>query len=345
MAQWVLPRGQASGIGTLTRRVVPIPEPGPSQVRIKVHATSLNFRDILVADRMYPVPAGADLVPLSDGAGVIDAVGPGATPWSVGDRVVSVYFSGWGDGPPAPSMGLGLGSGSENGMLAEYVLLPADRVVRAPDSLSLTEAATLPCAALTAWSAVRGNRPYRARPLNAEDTVLVLGTSGVSLFALQLAKASGAQVWATSSSESKLERLRQLGVAGTVNYRTTPRWGEQIFARTGGAQLVVNAAGSGSMDQAIAAVAFDGDIAFMGLFDQAGAVPDLMTLMGKAASIRGVAVGSRAAFRDLADTIDEYAIEPIIDRVVPFDEAPEAYRVQSSSTQFGKVVIEMVAAT
>jgi NADPH:quinone reductase-like Zn-dependent oxidoreductase len=345
MIQWVLPGGPACGIESLTRRTVPIPEPGPSEVRIRVHATSLNYRDILVANRMYPVPAAPDLVPLSDGAGVIDAVGSDAGPWSVGDRVASVYFRNWEDGPPGPTMGLGLGSGSENGMLAEYVVLPADRIVPVPKSLSLTEAATLPCAALTAWSAVRGHRPYRTWSLGPQDTVLVLGTSGVSLFALQLAKAAGAQVWATSSSDDKLRRLRRLGVAGTVNYRSTPHWGDEVFAHTGGAQLVVNAAGTGSLDQAVAAVAFGGDIAFMGLFDQAESVPDVMTLMARSATLRGVAVGSRGAFGDLVDAVDEYAIEPIIDRVVPFDEAPEAYRLQFSGAQFGKVVIETVAAT
>jgi NADPH:quinone reductase-like Zn-dependent oxidoreductase len=345
MIQWVLPGGQSSGTESLTRRTVPIPEPGPSEVRIRVHAASLNHRDLLVANRTYPAPAAPDLVPLSDGAGVIDAIGADAGPWSVGDRVASAYFRNWEEGPPGPAMGLGLGSGSENGMLAEYVVLPADRIVAVPKTLSLTEAATLPCAALTAWSAVRGDRPYRTRSLGPQDTVLILGTSGVSLFALQLAKAAGARVWATSSSDDKLQWLRRLGVSGTVNYRSTPHWGEEVFAHTGGAQLVVNAAGTGSLDQAVAAVAFGGDIALVGLSDHAESVPDLVTLMGKSATLRGVAVGSRAAFGDLADVVDEYAIEPIIDRVIPFDEAPEAYRLQFSGAQLGKVVIETVAAT
>jgi NADPH:quinone reductase-like Zn-dependent oxidoreductase len=149
MTRWTLTGAPASGIDSLTRDIAPVPEPGPGEVRIRVHAASLNFRDVLVCNGMYPVPTAPGLVPLSDGAGVVDAVGPGVGSWSVGDRVVSVYFKGWADGAPGPAVGLGLGSGAEHGMLAEYVVQRADRIVAAPSGLSLTEAATLPCAALT----------------------------------------------------------------------------------------------------------------------------------------------------------------------------------------------------
>ncbi|GAB7036961.1 MULTISPECIES: zinc-dependent alcohol dehydrogenase family protein [Catenuloplanes] len=343
MNRWALVPAEGGG-QELTLQVVPIPQPGPGQVRVKVHAAAINFRDLLVLDGRYGVAAAPELVPLSDGAGVVDAVGAGVESWQTGDRVISVYLRGWADGAPGPDMGLGLGSGTENGMLAEYAILAADRVTAAPRTLSLTEAATLPCSGLTAWTALRGNRPYSVRPLGVDDTVLVLGTGGVSLFAAQLARAAGAQVWVTTSDRSKHDRLVALGIAGVVDYTEVESWGEHVFAATGGARIVVNSAGGRSMDQSIAAVAFGGDVAYVGLFDFAGTPPDLLGLMVKAASIRGVAVGSSAAQDDLVATVDRLRVRPVIDGVVDFFDAPAAYSRHSSRESFGKVVIEMDAA-
>ncbi|WP_041842104.1 zinc-dependent alcohol dehydrogenase family protein [Actinoplanes friuliensis] len=343
MNRWTLTPG-AGGGHELTLQTAPVPEPGPGQIRVKVHAAAMNYRDALVRDGHYGSTAASELVPLSDGAGVVDAVGAGVETWTAGDRVISVYFQGWADGAPGPGKGLGLGSGTENGMLAEYAILSADRVTAAPATLSLTEAATLPCAGLTAWTALLGNRPYNARQLDADDTVLVLGTGGVSLFAVQLARAFGAQVWATTSDAGKRERLSGLGVAGVVDYTDVPSWGEHVFAATGGAQIVVNSAGGRSMDQSIAAVAFGGEIAYMGLFDFADVSPDLLTLMSKTASIRGVAVGSVAAQNDLVAAVDQWGVRPVIDEVVPFVDAPSAYERHLSKDSFGKVVIQVDAA-
>ncbi|MFG1609682.1 NAD(P)-dependent alcohol dehydrogenase [Actinoplanes sp. NPDC049265] len=340
MRRWVLvPR--AGGGHELVLRVVAIPEPGPGQIRVRVHTAAINFRDLLVRDGRYGSAAAPELVPLSDGAGVVDAIGAGVTSWAAGDRVVSVYFQGWADGDPSSGKGLGLGSGTENGMLAEYVILPADRVTVAPGTLSLTEAATLPCSGLTAWTALHGNRPYGARTLGPGDTVMVLGTGGVSLFAAQLALASGAQVWATTGDAGKRERLSNLGIAGVVDHTEVEAWGERVFAATGGAQIVVNAVGGRSMDQALAAVAYGGEIAYLGLFDFVSTPPDLLTLMDKAASIRGVAVGSAAAQDDLVAAVDRLGVRPVIDQVVDFTDAPDAYERHLAKGVLGKVVIEM----
>jgi NADPH:quinone reductase-like Zn-dependent oxidoreductase len=343
MKRWVL-RGNGGAPARLDLQSVPIPEPGPGQVRLRVHAAALNSRDLAVRENRYGLPSAPDLVPLSDGAGIIDAVGPDVERWVPGDRVITVYFDGWPDGAPGPQMGQGLGSGAENGVLAEYAILAADRIVRAPASLSLTEAATLPCAALTAWTAIRGNRPYRARELGPDDTVLVLGTGGVSLFTVQLAGLLGARVWVATGSPGKRRQLEKLGVAGVVDHGHAGRWGRDVFDRTGGAQLVVNTVGGGSLDQAIAAVGYDGEIAYLGLFDFAGAAPDLLSLMGKGASIRGVAVGSAAAAGDLVAAVDKHGLEPVIDRVVDFADAPQAYDRHAQRDSFGKIVVEMVAA-
>ncbi len=340
MKRWILKAG-TTDLSGLALEDVPMPEPGPGEVRVRVCAASLNRRDQLILTGQYGIQIPETLVPLSDGAGIIDAVGTGAGSWSVGDRVTSVYYKDWVDGPPLPGLGWGLGSPGQPGVLAEYVVLAADRVAAAPKTLSLLEAATLPCAALTAWTALNGDRPYTNRRIGQGDKVLVLGTGAVSLFALLLARAVGAEVIGTSSQDKKLERIRSLGAIDGVNYRTTLNWGEEVFKRTGGVQRVVNAAGGNSIDQSIAALAFGGEVAFMGLFTQADTPPNLLFLMMKAASIRGTAVGGLAALADLVAAVDASSIKPPIDQVFPFDQAKEAYQAATSSELFGKVVIEV----
>lgn len=342
MRRWVL-RAGATNLDSLVLENAPIPTPSPGEVRVKVHAVSINYRDQLILTGQYGQGLTEDVIPLSDGAGEIDALGAGVQQWHVGDKVTSIYaVDGWVDGPPIPNMGFGLGSNGSNGMLAEYVLLKADRVMAAPKTLSLLEAATLPCAALTAWTALNGDRPY-ARQVGAGDKVLVLGTGSVSLFALLLARAAGAEVIGTSSQDEKRERLRALGAADTVNYRDTPNWGEVVFERTGGVKRVVNAAGGSAMDQSIAAVGYGGEIALMGLFDQATTVPPFLYLMMKGASIRGTAVGSAAAYADLLYAIDANGIKPPIDQVFGFEQAKEAYQAAVSPEVFGKIVIDLTA--
>lgn len=340
MRRWVLKPGTTTLEG-LALEEAPIPEPGPGQVRVKMHAASINYRDQLILTGLFGQATTVDTIPLSDGAGVVDAVGPEEQKWTVGDRVTTVYaFNDWVDGPPVPNLPFGLGAKGENGVLAEYVLISSKQLTAAPVTLSLLEAATLPCAGLTAWTALKGDRPY-TRPLGTGDQVLTLGTGGVSLFALLLARAMGAEVVGTSSQSDKLDRLRALGAVDAINYRQTPDWGEITFARTGGVKRVVNTAGMSAMAQSIAAVGFGGEIAYMGLFDfEAESLP-LVNLMAKGASIRGTAVGSANAHADLVHFIDAHDIKPPIDRVFAFEQAKEAYQAALSPGLFGKIVIQI----
>lgn len=336
MRRWVIEAGR-TGVDALAQRESQIPEPGPGQVRVAVKAASLNYRDQIVLNGDYGQAITEDTVPLSDAAGVIDAVGPGVEAWAVGDRVISVYFARWVDGPPLSGMGFGLGSPGEEGVLAEYVILSADRVTAMPTTLDFAHAATLTCAGLTAWTALTGEHPVATG-----QTVLTLGTGGVAIFALQLAKAMGAQVVATTSQQAKSDRLKQLGASDVVNYRVDPNWGETVAGRTGGADKVVNAAGGDAMFQSILAVAPGGEIAVMGLFSAGDTPLPLPVLMSKGAAIRGTSVGGSAALAALAAFVDAHGIEPVVQATYSFDDAKAAYEAQAGPDVFGKIVIEVV---
>lgn len=340
MRRWVLKAGR-TGLDNLEQQTVPVPEPGAGEVRLRVAAVSLNFRDQLWIAGQYGPVQDEDTVAVSDGAGVVDAVGAGVESVAVGDRVTSVYYPTWADGPLPDGLGMGPGSTGDPGMLAEYVVLPAEAVTPAPASLSSAEAAGLPCAGVTAWTALNGDRPY-ARPIAAGDKVLVLGTGGVSLIALGLAVAAGAQVWATSGSDDKAERVKALGAVGTVNRLQRPDWGAAVFDLSGGGvDHVVNAAGSAAIDQSIAALRNGGEIALMGFMDQAAGSPDFIALMTKTGSIRGTRVGSAAAHADLVRAVDQGNVAIPIHRTFAFDDAPDAYRAAVAPDVFGKVVIHV----
>lgn len=336
MRRWILQAG-ATDLDGLVMQDVPLPEPGPGEVRVRVHAVSLNYRDQLVlkdATGRLRMP-GRDLVPVSDGAGEIDAVGAGVDAWTVGDRVTSLYFKDRLQGPPHATMGFGLGSMDEDGMLAECVVLAAERVIRAPKSLSHAEAATLPCAGLTAWSALGGGGL-----VGPGSKVLVLGTGGVSLFALVLARAVGAEVVATTSQDAKQERLAALGASHAVNYRDVPDWGRAVFDLTGGVDRVVNAAGTGSMNQSMAALRPGGEVAVTGLMTF-GEPLDPMLLMGKGVTVRGIAVGDAEGAKALSQAVNAHHVKPPINRTFSFEDAKDAYRAQSSPEVFGKIVINV----
>lgn len=332
MRRWLL-RADRTDLDGLVLETAPIPEPGPDQVRVRVHAVSLNQRDLITLASPYFRTPGRDLIPVSDGAGVIDAVGSGVTGWTVGDRVMSIYFRDRPSGPPTPTMGTGLGSAGEDGMLAERVVLPADRVTRAPDTLTLEEAATLPCAALTAWTALQLDHP-----VGPGARVLVLGTGGVSLFAILLARALGAEVFATTSRNDKVAALAALGVTDVINYAATPDWGRAAFDLTGGVDKVVNAAGLGSLTQSMVALRPGGEVATMGLFTQGDAL-DPMQIMAKALSVRGVAVGSAADLAELAAFVDAHQVKPPIGARLAFADARQAYEALQSADVFGKIVV------
>jgi NADPH:quinone reductase-like Zn-dependent oxidoreductase len=305
-------------------------------VRVRVRATSLNFRDQAIARGHY---FGGAIkvagVPLSDGAGVIDAVGAGVSTLAVGDRVAGSFFQGWLTGPPTPALGAALGCPPAQGMLADYVTLPQTGVVKLASSLGFEEAATLPCAGVTAWNALTKG----VRPLERGHSVLLIGTGGVSLLALRIAKAAGARVIATSSSEEKLLRVRKLGADATLNYKSEPQWGAKAAELAGGTiHHVVEVGGLGTLAQSMQAVGFGGEIALIGVLSMQGD-GNPMPLMLKGASVRGIFVGSAAMAQELNAFVDRHALKPVVDRVFDFAAAKAAYAYQASGELFGKVVI------
>lgn len=337
MRQWVI-RAGASSLDDMTLRDAPDPQAGPGEVLVSVKACSLNFRDqIIPLGRYMGGTVAVDTVPLSDGAGEVVAVGEGVTAVKPGDRVAGTFFQNWLDGPPNPGAGPALGAPPAPGMLQDLVVLPEHGVVPLADSLSFEEAACLPCAGVTAWNALMEG-PH---PVRAGESVLVLGTGGVSLLALQIAKAAGARVIATSSSDEKLARVAALGADHTINYRDVPEWGSAAAALAGGGiDHVVEVGGAGTLAQSIAAVGFNGEIALIGVLTREGNT-NPHGLMFKGGSIRGIFVGSRGMASQLNGFVDTHGIKPVIDRTFGMEAALDAYRYQSSSALFGKVVITL----
>lgn len=337
MRAYIVEKG-ASSLSSLKMVEKEQPKPKSNEVLIRVRACSLNYRDQLIVQGKYVGgDVGSDLVPLSDGAGEVVAVGPAVTRFALGDRVAGCFFQNWRDGPPNSNQGAALGAPPANGMLAEYVALPEDGVVALARSLTFEEAATLPCAGVTAWNALMEG----PRAVRAGEHVLILGTGGVSLLALQIARAAGATVIATSSSDEKLDRVRGLGAAHGVNYRSTPNWGAAAARLAGGGvDHVVEVGGVGTLAQSCQAVGFNGSVALIGVLTQAGDAGPF-ALMMKGASLRGIYVGSRGMAERLNAAIDANGIKPVVDRVFAFEEAVEAYRYQASSALFGKVVIRV----
>lgn len=335
MRAWQLPAGCTS-FEQLELIELPRPDPAPGEVLVRVHATSLNFRDQAIAKGHY---FGGAIkvagVPLSDGAGVVEAVGAGVKSLARGDRVAGIFFQGWLEGPPTPAMGAALGCPPAKGMLADYVTLPETGVVKLAGSLGFEEAATLPCAGVTAWNALMTG----VRPLQRGHSVLLIGTGGVSLLALKIAKAAGARVVATSSSDEKLARVRALGADATLNYKSEPQWGAKAAELVGGGiDHVVEVGGLGTLAQSMQAVGFGGEIALIGVLSMQGDT-NPMPLMVKGASLRGIFVGSAAMARDLNAFVDAQGLKPVVDRVFNFADSKAAYAYQSSGELFGKVVI------
>jgi NADPH:quinone reductase-like Zn-dependent oxidoreductase len=335
MRAWQLPAGCTSA-EQLELKQLPMPMAGAGEVLIRVRANSLNYRDQLIPKGLYfggalKVPC----VPLSDGAGVIEAIGPGVAGFAVGDRVAGTFFRSWLDGPPTPNFGEALGAPPARGMLADYVVLPQTSVVKLAEQLSFEEAATLPCAGVTAWNALM----MGIRRVARDRTVLLIGTGGVSLLALRIAKAAGARVIATSSSDHKLARIHALGADATINIKNEPQWGAKAAEISGGGvDHVVEVGGPGTLAQSMQAVGFGGEIALIGVLSLQGDT-NPMPLMVKGASLRGIFVGSREMALRLNAFVDEHRVRPVIDRVFEFAHAKKAYAYQASSELFGKVVI------
>jgi NADPH:quinone reductase-like Zn-dependent oxidoreductase len=334
MRAWMLPAGSDGFDKLYMVDDLPDPEPGPGEVLIAPKAWSLNYRDFAVASGHY---FGGVLqkptIPLSDGAGEVLAVGEGVTKFKAGDKVAGAFFTDWQDGPPKMSMALGDGMGP--GMLAEKVVLPETGVVHMAKSLDYAQAACLPCAGVTAWNALFGGHETKAG-----DKVLVLGSGGVSMLALQLAKAAGAKVIATSSSDDKLVEVTALGADETVNYKTTPDWGPYVKEKFGGADHVVEVGGTGTLGQSMAALAPGGEIAMIGVLAQ-GDPPDPRGLMMTGGTLRGIFVGNVAMANDLNAFIDKHGIKPVIGKTFAFEEADKAYAHAWGADSFAKTVIAL----
>ncbi len=314
------------------------PHPGPGQVLVRVRATSLNYRDLMVASGRYGPGVPLPLIPLSDGAGEVAAVGEGVARWKAGDRVAGTFFQAWQTGPLRREVFETALGGSINGMLAEYVTLSAEGVIALPPHLSFEEGATLSCAALTAWHAL-----VTDGKIAAGQTVLVLGTGGVSVFALQFAKMHGARVIITSSSDDKLARARSLGADETINYRTHPDWEKEVFRLTDkmGADHIVEIGGKDTFPRSLRAVAMGGTISVIGGVSGFTSDVALRDILGKSALIRGIFVGSRDMFAAMNRAISLHQLKPVMDRCFPFGEAPAAYRYQETGAHFGKVVVSL----
>ncbi len=326
------------GLDRLELSDLPDPgQPGPGQVRVAMHATSLNFHDLLVANGSIPTDDGRIL--MADGAGVVEAVGEGVTEFQVGDSVVSSFFPQWQNGQASDNVGSFSGTPGDgiDGYAAEYVVRPATSFTHAPSCWSHAEAATITTAGLTAWRAlvVEGG-------LKAGDSVLVLGTGGVSIAALQIAKAMGARVIITSSSDDKLERARSLGADDIINYRTSPGWGRQVLALTKGRGVdhVVEVGGPGTLGQSLQAVRVGGHVALIGVltgFD--GQVPTGL-LMAKQARLQGLVVGNRRQQQEYVAALEQNNLRPVIDQSFPLEQLADAFQLQESGGHFGKIVVE-----
>jgi NADPH:quinone reductase-like Zn-dependent oxidoreductase len=313
----------------------PEPEPGVNQVLVRMHAWSLNYRDLMTVTGRYNPRLKLPQIPLSDGAGEIVAVGHGVKGVKPGDRVANTFFERWVSGAATDELArTALGAGRD-GVLAEYVVLHEDGIIPIPENLSYEEAATLPCAALTAWNAlvVEGR-------IKAGDVVLTLGTGGVSIFALQFALLHGARVIITSSSDDKLAKARELGAAHTINYKQTPDWSKSVRQLTGGhgVDLVVELGGAGTFNQSVAALRRGGQISLIGVLAQGGEA-NIVPILMNGIRVQGIFVGSREMFTAMNAAIAFHCLHPVIHRTFSFDEVAEAFRLMESGGHFGKICV------
>lgn len=329
--------GEQNGIGglKLAERAEPKPPPGWALVAIK--ASSLNRRDIMMVDGKYGAARPQTRIPLSDGAGEVIALGEGAAGIGVGDRVTATHFTDWRDGTFDPAyFAVDLGS-TIDGTLGERVLIPAHCLLKIPDALTFEEAASLPVAAVTAWSAI-----HAFAGVKSGDSVLALGTGGVSIFALQIAKMNGARVIITSSQDDKLAACRKLGADVTINYKSRPDWEKAVLEATSGrgVDIVVETGGQGTMAQSLAACAPNARVALIGaLAGRPDQTPALAPVIGKNLTLKGITSGSRRMFSDLLKALVATGTRPVIDKVFPFADAPQAYQYMVDADFLGKIVI------
>jgi NADPH:quinone reductase-like Zn-dependent oxidoreductase len=324
------------GIDNLTLVERDEPQPAANEVVVRLRAASLNYRDLMFVKGAYNPRAKLPAVPFSDGAGEVTAVGAGVTKWRVGDRVCPIFTPGWIEGPPTLQKNrTAIGAGDYDGVLRECGAFSEEYLVEIPEHLSYEEAATLPCAAVTAWHAL-----VNSGNLKAGETVLALGTGGVSIFALQLAKMAGARVIITSSSDDKRTRARELGADETINYRNTPDWDKEVLRLTNklGVDHVIEVGGAGTLSKSLNAARVGGHVVLIGVLASGGDFNPISVLM-KGVRLQGIFVGSRRMFEEMNRAIEANHLKPVIDRTFAFAEVREALRFMESGSHFGKIVI------
>lgn len=329
---------EAFGLDNLALAERPEPRPGSGQVLLRMRAASLNYRDLMMVKGEYNPRQRLPLIPCSDGVGEIVEVGEGVTRVQPGDRVCGIFAQRWLAGEPTRERIRATLGGPLDGTLAEWMVLPEEGVVKVPAHLTDEEAAALPCAAVTAWNAVVGEGAVKAG-----QTVLVQGTGGVSIFALQFAKLFGARVIVTSSQDEKLERARELGADEGINYRETPNWGAQVKELTGGvgADLVVEVGGAGTLEQSLQAVRIGGTISLIGVL--AGGAPQirLTSIFMQKIRVQGILVGHRDSFEEMNRAIAHHHLRPVIDRVFPLEETRPAFDHMAAGGHFGKIAVRI----
>jgi NADPH:quinone reductase-like Zn-dependent oxidoreductase len=314
------------------------PEPRANEVVVKFQAVSLNYRDLMFVRGAYNPKARLPAVPFSDGSGEVVALGTDAKKWKAGDRVCAIFTQDWFEGfLSIEKRRTTLGAGDLDGVLREYGTFDENGLVKIPEQLSFEEAATLPCAAVTAWNAL-----VVSGDLKAGDTVLTLGTGGVSVFAMQFAKMHGARVIATSSSDQKLEKAKEVGVDEIINYKKTPDWDKEVLSLTNkkGADHVIEVGGAGTLSKSLNSVRIGGHVAVIGVLAGAGDFDPRSVLM-KAVRMQGILVGSREMFEDMNKAIETNRMKPVIDKTFAFKEVPDALRYMESGAHFGKIVIRL----
>ncbi len=342
MRQWLLRSGNAM---SLAEEDAPPREPGPREARIRVRAASLNFRDLLARHGTYPMAADRPIVPLSDGAGDVVTVGPDVTHVAVGDRVTATTITNWIDGAFDPASAKQSVGFSVDGWLADEIVLPETALLKLPDAMSYESAATLACAGVTAWNAI-----VETARIGPGHHVLALGTGGVSMFAVQIAKLVGATVLVTSSSDTKLDRVMALGADGGVNYTTHPEWAERVRELNGGAGVDLVIENAGTPKQSLKATRYGGLVAVIGMLallspggaPAGAATADAGTLMDvfrSGATVTPIVMGNRRMLSRLIDAYVTHGLAPVIDRTFSFDDAPAAYDALEAAGHIGKIVI------
>ncbi len=329
-----------TGLDDLHQHEEPVAEPQRGEILLRIQAVSLNYRDIAMPLGRYPSPAKPGLIPTSDAAAEVMEVGEGVTQFRPGDRVIGAFHPRWFGGERPRSFAADSYGSAQDGWLSEYKVVSQEAVVPLPDGLSWEEGSTLPCAAATAWCALAGGTPIRAG-----QTVLTLGTGGVSIFAVQLAKAVGARVIATTSSADKAERLVALGADEVLNYRELPDWGDAVRELTGGrgVERIVEVGGSSTIGQSLKAVAVDGEVVLVGFLGSEPANIDYFDIQGTYARLRSISVGDRGNLVEAVRAIGESGIRPVIDAVYPFEDAAAAFQHLASGEHVGKVVVRIAA--